>query len=97
MKITRERVCDVCESADGVCRYRITKLEGSAQHTVTSDLCTEHAEGVQLAIDAAPVPRRGRKTAKPVVSLDSIAAKKTSAKRAARKAPAKKPGPSKRS
>jgi hypothetical protein len=85
VKVTRKRVCDICESDDGVCRYRITKLEGTTQRTVTSDLCLEHAEGVQIAMDAAPQPRRGRKSARPVVSLDDINAKKTAAKRAARK------------
>lgn len=84
VKVTRKRVCDICESEDGVCRYRITKLEDSSQRTVTTDLCFEHAEDVENAIQVAPAPRRGRKTAKPVVSLSEIKTKK--------KAPAKKAG-----
>lgn len=90
VKVTRKRVCDICESDDGVCRYRITKLEGVSQRTVTSDLCVQHGEGVEAAIDVAPLPRRGRKTARPVVGLDEIAAKKTTPAR--KKAPAKKAG-----
>lgn len=74
--MTRKRVCDICESDDGVSRYRITKLENGSQRTVTSDLCVEHAEDVENAIQVAPAPRRGRKSAKPVVSLDEIKTKK---------------------
>lgn len=86
MKVTRKRVCDICESDDGVCRYRITKLEGVAQQTVTSDLCVEHGADVERAMNAAPAPRRGRKAAKPVVPLDQIprkASKKAAAKKTA--------------
>lgn len=85
MKVTRRRVCDICESEEGVCRYRITKLEDASQRTVTSDLCREHAADVENAIQVAPMPRRGRKSAKPVVSLSEIqkkANKKPAAKRA---------------
>lgn len=84
VKVTRKRVCDICESEEGVCRYRITKLEDATQRTVTSDLCVEHSEDVENAIQVAPAPRRGRKSAKPVVSLDQIkkAAKKPAAKAA---------------
>lgn len=86
--MTRKRVCDICESEDGVCRYRITKLEDNSQRTVTTDLCVEHAEDVENAIQVAPAPRRGRKSAKPVVSLNDIKTKK--------KAPARKAGASPR-
>lgn len=92
VKVTRKRVCDICESEEGVCRYRITKLEGVHQQTVTSDLCTEHQAQVEEAIVTAPIPSRGRKTAHPVVSLDEVAAKKKpAAKRASKKATARKP------
>lgn len=103
MKVTRKRVCDVCGSDDGVCRYRITKLEGfritkleraADQRTVTADLCTEHGVALEDAMLAAPVTRRGRKSTKPVVSLDQITAKKAPAGRTAKKTPAKKPGSS---
>jgi hypothetical protein len=86
VKVTRKRVCDICESEDGVSRYRITRLEGNHQQTVTSDLCIEHGGPVEAAIQTAPQPRRGRKSAKPVVSLSEIqkkAAKKPAAKKAA--------------
>lgn len=83
MKVTRKRVCDICEGDDGVCRFRITKLEGSAQRTVTSDLCVECGTDVETAMNAAPTPRRGRKTARPVVPLDQIP-KKRPAKKTAR-------------
>lgn len=92
VKVTRKRVCDICENEDGVNRYRITKLEEATQRTVTSDLCVEHAEGLEQAIKVSPMPRRGRKTARPVVSLDEIPKK-----RASKKAPAKKTGARKRS
>lgn len=90
--MTRKRVCDICESEDGVCRYRITKLEGVHQQTVTSDLCVEHQVQVEQAIETAPLPRRARKTGRPVVGLDEIAAKKAASK----KAPAKKTGASRK-
>lgn len=90
MKVTRQRVCDICESDDNVCRYRITKLEGSRQRTVTTDLCAEHGGSVQTAMEAAPVSTRGRKSGRPVVSLDEIDAKKKVP--AQRKTPARKPG-----
>lgn len=89
MKVTRKRVCDICENEEGVCRYRITKLEGSAQRTSTVDLCENHGGTVEMAMHAAPTPRRGRKSARPVVSLDQIEAQK---KPARKKAPAKKAG-----
>jgi hypothetical protein len=79
-------VCDICESDNGVRRYRITKLEDTRQRTVTTDLCVEHHSQVEQAISVAPAPRRGRKTPRPVVSLDEVAAQK---KPARKKAPAK--------
>lgn len=87
VKVTRKRVCDICESEDGVCRYRITLLDDGGQQTVTTDLCAEHGNPVQLALDSSPVPRRGRKPARPVVSLDEINTKKRAG---TRKAPASK-------
>lgn len=83
MQVIRKRVCDICSSDDGVCRYRITKLEETSQRTVTTDLCGEHGEMVERAVVSAPTPRRGRKSSKPVVSLDEINAKKKPAKRPA--------------
>lgn len=94
VKVTRVRVCDICESAEGVCRFRITKLEGAFQRTVTTDLCGEHGGTVEAAMSAAPVPRRGRKSGRPVTPVAEINARKTVAKRAAKKAPAKKTGAS---
>lgn len=91
MKVTRMRVCDICGNEQGVCRYRITKLEDSAQRTGTVDLCSEHGDVVEAAMGAAPMSRRGRKSAKPVVSLDDIPKKRT-----AKKTPARKSASSKR-
>lgn len=81
VKVTRARVCDICESEDSVHRYRITRLEGTSQQTVTTDLCVEHSGPVEVAINTAPQPRRGRKSARPVVSVDEIVAKKVTASR----------------
>lgn len=92
VRVVRERVCDICESNEGVCRYRITKIEGNGQRTSTVDLCEEHGGTVEDAMSAAPTPRRGSKATRPVVSLDDINTKK----RVAKKAPAKKPGPSRK-
>jgi hypothetical protein len=92
VKVTRSRVCDICENDNGVRRYRITKLEDTRQRTVTTDLCADHSSQVEEAIDTAPAPRRGRKGPRPVVSLDEVAAKK---KPARKKAPAKAGAPRK--
>lgn len=93
VKVTRTRVCDTCGSEHGVCRYRITKLEGvQSQTTVTADVCDENPHTLEEIIGAAPAPRRGRKSARPVVSVDEIAAKKAAParKRATKKATTRK-------
>ena len=86
VKVTRKRVCDICESEDGVCRYRITRLEdgdSKGQQTVTADLCAEHSKGARAVLEKAPAPRRGRKPVRPVVSLDEIEAEKKPARKKA--------------
>lgn len=75
--MTRKRVCDICESDEGVTRYRITRLEGTRQQTATVDICSVNPHTIQEAVEAATLLRRGRKAGRPVVSLDEVTAKKT--------------------
>jgi hypothetical protein len=70
--------CDVCGSAEGVCRYRLSKTEVNPR-TVTMDLCEEHGAPVEELMQKKPNPhRRSRKVA-------SIAEVKSVAKKSARK------------
>ena len=81
MKTLRVRVCDVCESENGVCRYRVAKLEGEPQ-TITLDLCVEHAAPLEPLLEVKPADRRRR----PVVPMEEVRAqKKTPPRKAAAK------------
>lgn len=46
-EVIRRRVCDVCGSADGVEKVRITQLDGGNKVTKTKtvDLCTKQEDG----------------------------------------------------
>lgn len=73
----RVRVCDIDGSKDQVQRYKVTRTEGP--QTVTVDMCASCAAPFESVLSRARKSRR-------VVSLKEVAAaKKSPAKKSARK------------
>lgn len=85
MRTLRVRFCDFpgCNSDQGVCRFKITKLETEdGPRTVTLDLCIEHAAPLIPILEAKPANRRNGRTVTP---LKEVTARKKTAKKTARK------------
>lgn len=78
IKVLRVRVCDICGNEEGVCRYRVSKLEGDTR-TVTVDLCPTHGAAMELTLESKPVPRRKARAVTPMKEI-------TATRRKARKA-----------
>jgi hypothetical protein len=66
------RICDICGAEEGVCRYRVSRLEQSPR-TVTVDLCAEHGAGLERVLEAKPVPRRKARAVTPIKEVKARA------------------------
>lgn len=78
-KVERYAVCDVCESADDVKKWRIADVDGGKRRTV--DLCGEHGAMLTELVNV-PVARARSKRAVTPISEITTRKRKPAKKRA---------------
>lgn len=73
VRIVKERVCDICQSDEGVKSYRVG-LIGDGRGT-SPDLCGEHAAPIEKVMAAAKAtkPQAGLRKPRTVTTPEAIA------------------------